>query len=50
MIDVEQIRKEVTQQLLRREISGREYFRQIKAAVAQWKQEQRVQRKTEQNA
>ena len=50
MIDVEQIREELQRQLLRREISRQQYFRQIKAAVAQWKQEQRVQRKTERSA
>jgi hypothetical protein len=49
MIDVEKIRGELQQQLERREISSQEYFRQIKAAVLQWKQEQRVQRKTEQD-
>jgi hypothetical protein len=50
MIDVEKLRAEFQQQIQRREISREQYFRQIKAAVAQWKQEQRAQRKAERRA
>jgi hypothetical protein len=48
--DVEIIREELQGQFLRREISRQQYFRQIKAAVRQWKEERRAQRKAEREA